>query len=112
MENKQDKNDKFVTMIGFARRSGKIVYGLDSLKRSKNIKLLAVSDTASDNLKRNMERLADNSEIPIVLVERLESTVGNNVKALGLTDTNMAKAVAEYIGAGSTQYTIKYGKRR
>ncbi|MDE6618413.1 MAG: hypothetical protein K2K13_05265 [Clostridiales bacterium] len=108
----ENKNDKFVTMIGFARRSGKIVYGLDSLKHAKNVKLLAVSDTASDNLVRNIERLADINEIPIVYAVGLELTVGNNVKALGLVDGNMAKAVAEYIEGGSTQYTIKYGKRR
>ncbi|MDE5563364.1 MAG: hypothetical protein K2J01_07480 [Clostridiales bacterium] len=108
----ENKNDKFVTMIGFARRSGKIVYGLDSLKHAKNVKLLAVSDTASDNLVRNIERLADINEIPIVYAIGLELTVGNNVKALGLVDGNMAKAVAEYIEDGSTQYTIKYGKRR
>lgn len=105
-------NDKFVTMIGFARRSGKIVYGLDSLKHAKNVKLLAVSDTASDNLIRNMERLADMNGIPIVYAVGLERTVGNNVKALGLTDGNMAKAVADYIADGRAQYTIKYGKRR
>ncbi|MDE5593777.1 MAG: hypothetical protein K2I75_07590 [Clostridiales bacterium] len=107
-----NNNDKFVTMIGFARRSGKIVYGLDSLKHAKSVKLLAVSDTASDNLVRNMERLADESEIPIVYAVGLERTVGNNVKALGLSDGNMAKAVAEYIESDKTQYTIKYGKRR
>lgn len=99
-------------MIGFARRSGKIVYGLDSLKHSKNIKLLAVSSTASDNLIRNMELLADTNRIPIVFVSEMERTVGYNVKALGLTDGNMAKAVIEYIGDGTAQYTIKYGTRR
>lgn len=109
MENKQDK---FVAMISFARRSGKIVYGLDSLKGARNIKLLAVSDTASDNLKRNMELIADRNEIPIVTAVQMENAVGNNVKALGLTDTNMAKAVVDYIENAATQYTIKYGKRR
>lgn len=112
MENNLDKNDKFVTMIGFARRSGKIVYGLDSLKSAKNIKLLAVSDTASDNLRRNMERIADTNELPIVYADGLENTVGNNVKALGLTDGNMAKAVIDYVEGTRTQYTIKYGTRR
>ena len=108
----ENNNDKFVTMIGFGRRSGKIVYGLDNLKFAKNVKLLAVSDMASDNLKRNMERLAETCEIPIITAVGLEEKVGSNVKALGLTDGNMAKAVIEYVGQGSPQYTIKYGKRR
>lgn len=110
MENKQQ--DKFVTMISFARRSGKIVYGLDSLKNARNIKLLAVSDTASENLKRSMELIADKNEIPIVTAVQMENTVGNNVKALGLTDVNMVKAVVDYVETTPTQYTIKYGRRR
>ena len=105
-------SDKFVTMIGFARRSGKIVFGLDNLKHAKHIKLLAVSGTASDNLMRNMERLADINDIPIVIAANMEATVGNNVKALGLTDGNMAKAIVDFIGSGRAQYTIKYGTRR
>ena len=108
----ENSNDKFVIMIGFARRSGKIVYGLDNLVRAKNVKLLAVSSTASDNLVRNMERLADTNKIPIVFVSEMERTVGYNVKALGLTDGNMAKAAIDYIGSGTAQYTIKYGTRR
>ena len=105
-------NDKFIAMIGFARRSGKIVYGLDSLKTAKRIALLAVSDTASDNLKRNMDLLADKNEIPIVTAIGLENTVGNNVKALGLTDVNMAKAASDYVKGETLKYTIRYGKRR
>lgn len=109
----QSKSDTFATMIGFARRSGKIVFGLDALKRAKNVKMLAVSGTASDNLKRNMDRLADLNKIPIVYVSQLESVVGNNVKALGLTDGNMAQAVAGYVETGDfAQHTIKYGIRR
>ena len=99
-------------MIGFARRSGKIVYGLDSLKTAKNVKLLAVSDTASQNLKRNMDLIADKNEIPIVTAIQLEIAVGNNVKALGLTDGNMAKAITEYVSPETPKYTIRYGKRR
>lgn len=106
------RTDKFAAMVGFAKRSGKIVFGFDCLRKARGVKLLAVSDTASDNLKRNMERLADKSHIPLVYARSLEITAGNNVKALGLTDPSMAKAVVASIGADTPQYTIKNGTRR
>ena len=109
---KMESNDKLITMLGFARRAGKLVYGLDCLKSARGVKLLVLSDSAADNLKRNIERLADERELALVYVAALEDKVGYNVKALGLTDPNMAKAVTEYVQAGGTQYTIKYGKRR
>ena len=94
--------DKLISMIGFAKRSGKIVYGYDGLKKAKNVKMYAVSDTSSDNLKASMNALAAKTHTPIVRVCYLESIVGNNVKALGLTDENMARAAMEYIATAQT----------
>ena len=92
----QGNTDKFVTMIGFAKRSGKIVYGYDNLKSARGIKLLAVSDTASINLAKDMRSLADKKNVPLVTAPALETIVGNNVKALGMTDGNMAQAAIGY----------------
>lgn len=89
-----EQNAKFASMLGFARRSGKIVYGYDNLRYSRAIKLLAVSTTASDNLASDMRALSKKTGVPLVEVEELERLVGNNVKALGFTDKNMANAVA------------------
>lgn len=71
--------------------------------------VLAVSDTASDNLMRNMALLSEKSNVPLVVAPALENSVGNNVKALGLIDRNMAQAVIEYVQGGETKYTIRYG---
>ena len=101
-----------MTMVGFAKRSGKIVYGYDSLKSARGIKLMAVSSTASDNLKSSMELLAQKKRCPLVTAVALEDKVGNNVKALGLTDANMANAIEEYIVTGDSEYSIKNGVRR
>ncbi len=90
------KSDKFAAMLGFAIRAGKVVYGFDSLKKAKQIKLLAVSDGASDNLTDGMKRLAERFDKPLICVGALEENVGFNCKALGITDDNMAKAMIEY----------------
>ena len=105
------EKDTFVTMIGFAKRAGKIVYGYDSLVKARGVKLLAVSDTASDNLRSGMDALADKTGLPIVYAERLEDIVGKNIKALGLTDAGMVKAAVGYV-TNSTQYKLRHGLRR
>lgn len=107
-----NSTDKFKTMIGFAKRAGKIVFGYDALVGAKGVRLVAVSDTASDNLKCGMERLAQSKGYTLVYASSLETIVGNNVKALGMTDENMAKAVIEYVSQGVPQYTIKDLTRR
>ncbi len=97
-------SDKFAAMIGFAKRAGKIVYGYDNIKKAKGLKLIAVSDSASDNLKSAMERLKITRHIPTVYARSLEEVVGGNCKALGITDPNMAKAMLEYASDAAPLY--------
>ena len=49
-----------------------------------------------------------------VIAKEMETLVGNNVKALGFTDENMARAVVEYIDGGDAEdiYQIRKGLRR
>lgn len=98
--------DKFMTMVGFAKRARKIVYGLDSLESAKHLKVLAVSDTASDNLTRAIVRLSQRKSLPLITAEKLEDKVGGNCKALGITDENMALEMIEYVKGGAQGYKI------
>lgn len=108
-----DKNsDKFVTMIGFAKRAGKIVYGLDNLQKARGVKLLAVGKTASDNLSGEMLYLAKKRGITLISADNMERLLGANIKALGITDENMAKAIVEYVGGGADGYNTVYELRR
>lgn len=108
------RSDKFTTMIGFAKRAGKIVYGYDSLKtKCAAVKLLAVGTSASDNLTCGMKNLAIKYGKPLVCVSDLEDIVGNNVKALGITDENMAGAIMDFVSAQQSEYyKTEYGSRR
>ena len=112
MRTNKEQGDKFLTMVGFAKRAGAIVLGYDSLRTAKGVRLIAVSDTASDNLKGDMERLADKRNIPIVYAPTLEDKVGGNVKALGITNSDMSRAITDYVSDGATQYGIRLGTRR
>lgn len=111
MNKMPDNTDKFATMIGFAKRAGKIVYGYDSLKAARGIKLYAVSDTASANLIESMKSLADKKKTPLIVAPALETTIGNNVKALGMTDGNMADAALEFVRKHGNGYRIETDKQ-
>ncbi|MCH5157748.1 MAG: hypothetical protein J1F33_00990 [Clostridiales bacterium] len=98
--------DKFMSMLGFAKRARKIVYGLDSLETAKHIKLLALSDTASENLTKAIVRLSQRKNLPLITVEKLEDKAGGNCKALGITDENMALEMIKYVKGGAQGYKI------
>lgn len=98
--------DKFKSMIGFAKRSGKIAYGLDTVKSAKKLYMLAVSDTASKNLTDNMITVARRRSIPLLRVPELERIVGNNCKALGISNADMTSCIMNYVKSGESEYSL------
>ena len=89
-------NDKFMALLGFARRAGKVKYGLDDLKKCKSVKLYAVCESASDNLLSEMTALAKKAKKPLVVAKR-ESFTEGNCKALGITDMHMVDGIVEFM---------------
>ncbi len=104
---KSSSTDKFAAMVGFARRSGKIVYGYDELKRDRKCRVLAVAAGEQGNLLSNMKSLSLRRNVPLVAVENMAEFVGNGCKAFGITDANMARAILEYCNGGlSPRYKV------
>ena len=82
-------------------RSGKIVYGIDNIKRhTGRMYALVICPTASENLRDSAARVAERKGIPLVTSDGpLEEIVfKTNCKLVALTDANMAKAVRENAG--------------
>lgn len=99
--------DNVVTMLRFAKRAGKIIYGLDSIKpKARRAKTLVISADASQNLKDGMCAIAAKRRLPLVQAKALAEIVGGNCKALAVTDENMARAIVEHAKAASQDYTI------
>lgn len=99
--------DKFVAMLGFARRSGKIVCGIDTVKCvRKKLYVLAVGYSASENLYAAMKTEAEKRNTPLVLASTLESAAGGNIKAIGIVDAEMARAMLEYAETDPENYKI------
>lgn len=88
--------DKFLSILGFAIKAGKIKYGLDNVKKAKNVYLYAVTSSASENLKKDMLFLAKKHDKPIVEADT-ESFTDGNCKAIGITDASMATGMTEYV---------------
>ncbi len=92
---------KIESYLGFAVRSGKILYGIDSIKQSRKRKyLLVLSPSASENLCEKADRYSTEFGVPLIrTTENLEDLLNKpNCKLAALLDVNMAKAVTESVG--------------
>ncbi len=88
-------NDKVVTLMGFAIRAGKVIFGTDAIERYHRRKqLILVDKSLSLNSREKLVR--DNKSVPIVLstsVTLADLTHRDGVKAIALTDKQMAQAI-------------------
>lgn len=87
--------------LGFAVRSGKIVYGIDNVSAlKKRAYALVICPTAAINLRESAERYAARKNVPLVTAERplAELVFKANCKLVALLDANMAQAVIETAG--------------
>ncbi len=83
--------------LGFAIKSGKILYGIDSVLASKKRKhLLILSSTASDNLKKKAFLHSERLNIPMIEIPNLEEiSYKQNCKLVAILEPNLAKAILE-----------------
>ena len=87
--------------LGFAVRSGKIVYGMDNIETSRRrLYALVLGPDASVNLAERAERYAARRTVPLIKAEKpLEELIRKpNCKLVALLDANMAKAVISSVG--------------
>lgn len=92
---------KIESYLGFAVRSGKILYGIDNIAVGRKRKYaLVLCCTASENLAQKAKTVAERDGIPLITTETpLEIMVNKtNCKLVALTDAHMAKAVTETAG--------------
>ncbi len=97
-------NDKFLSLLGMARRSGRIALGHDavigSIVKSKS-KLCIVACDASERLKKEINHACnyENKNIPVIFtkytIKELSLAVGSKVAVLSTEDEGFAKALKE-----------------
>lgn len=86
-------NNKIVAYIGFALKSGKIIFGMDDIIRSKkNIGVILYKNDLSD---KNLSKIKEKKDIPCILkTEELDSFEKlKGAKVIMITDKNLSDAI-------------------
>lgn len=95
-------NDKFLSLLGLARRSGRVSLGHDAVISSivKNkAKLCVMSKEASERLQREIKHACtyENKDIPVIVTDyslvELSSSVGSKAAVISVDDEGFAKAL-------------------
>ena len=101
-------NDKFLSLLGMARRCGKISLGHDAVISSvvKNkAKLVIISSEASERLQKEMRHACtyDGKNIPVLLTSyttaELSSAVGSKAAVMSLDDEGFARSAQDKVSA-------------
>ena len=97
-------NDKFLSLLGMARRSGKLSLGHDasvaSIVRNK-AKLCVVSSEGSERLKKEMQHACkyEDKDIPLLISDysilTLSSAIGSKAAVITVDDEGFAKALIQ-----------------
>ena len=83
--------DKISCYVGFAVKSGKVIWGLDMLKKSKKPpRIILIDGAIGNNSAKEAEFYADKYDVDGSLGSMLKR---NNVKLIAVTDDNLAKAI-------------------
>lgn len=92
--------NKILTLLGFAQKSGNLLSGENTcelfIKKNK-IKLIIISEEASDNTKNKFMSLCDSKSIPAMIFgskQELSDAIGKYNRAIiGIKDQSFAKRI-------------------
>ena len=89
------RNDKINAYIGFSIKSGKIVYGYESVILNKKRTYLVLCDkTLSENSLKKVERFVTEKGIKKCLISSLsEYFGGRQIKCVGIGEEHLASAI-------------------
>lgn len=89
--------NKIKTYLGFAIKSGKILFGYDNITVSKkNQKLILVSSTVNDKVLNKINAFAEKKDIKLINLKDItvEELIGReNSKIISVLDESLANAI-------------------
>lgn len=95
------KENKLISYIGFAIKSGKIIFGYDNLfKAKKNPVIIIFCKTLSEKMKNKLELFAESKKIKLISLENFilsDIIKRDNCKVVGICDENLAKVISAEI---------------
>ena len=96
------KSNKIQSLIGFALKSGKIIFGTDNILSYRGREYLIIYDfSLSENARKKIDRHAEAHGTPVRLTDNLLTEIVRRdaVKAAALTDPNMAAEILKILNA-------------
>lgn len=94
-------NDKIVSLLGFAVKADKLIYGLDELKQGTRKRYLIICcHSLSERGKKEVLYVAERDNVPLIEVktQRLEDVIHKtDCKVVGLKNKSMAEAIIKYL---------------
>lgn len=96
--------EKVLTLMGFAKKAGKLVTGANAVQRSilfgKSALVIATTD-AGDSIKNKMKRLCEENEVNYIVfgnsVDLSKATGEENKVIFSVEDLGFAKSIMEKI---------------
>ena len=99
--------NKILNLLGLSTRAGNLVAGNNACENAlkmKKIKMLVISEEASEKTKKNYKFYAEKYNIPIIFIgsiEELSKVIGQKNKAIiGIKDINIVKGIQKLINGG------------
>lgn len=88
--------NKIFSYLGFAKKSASLITGQTSLRvNKKQLYLIMVCNSASDNLKNLAKNLGNKHDCPVIVTNQMLENLANakDIKILGLTNAELSKAI-------------------
>lgn len=91
--------EKIESLLGFAARAGKLVYGADNIVLSKRVRVVLVSGDLQENTRKKLLAYGQERNVPLIVSKKplCEILKRDGVKAVGVTDKQMASAMGRYV---------------
>ena len=93
--------DKIESLIGFAVKAGKIIYGIDNIETMHKKRFLIVAcNSLSERSLNHLKDYAQNKRLPMIRFKNklLEEAIHKeNCKVIAITDKQMSQAIMQYI---------------
>ncbi len=94
--------DKAYSIISLANKAGKLITGEDAVRnsiRNGRIKLVIISEDASENTRKRIENTADFYNTQLIvwgMKEEFGNSIGKSARSvLGIIDENFSKGIKE-----------------
>ena len=90
--------DKLIAYLGFANKSGSIIYGVDNIEaKASKVKIVIYDDRLSDNSLNKLNNVVKRYNILVYNSNHsIDELLGkNNCKAVGITSNDFARAIKD-----------------